>query len=128
DRVHALIAVGTYIMDMERRTIRLSSHVAQLLGAGSAPLELTLDEYYTRFYDADDRAVIQAKSDQISAAAQALRFDTHARRGDGTTIWVRVSASSERDDQGRLCIFGVIQDITTQKRADLEQASHENEL
>lgn len=128
DRVHTLVAMGTYIMDMETRTIRLSSHMAQLLGAGSAPLELTLDEYHTRFYDADDRAVIRAKSEQILAAAQALQFDTRARRGDGATIWVRVSASSERDDQGRLCIFGVIQDITTQKHADLEQASHESEL
>lgn len=128
DRVHELVAIGTYIIDLETRTVRMSTHLTQLLGAGNGALELPLDEYRDRFYLAEDRAINQAIAEQSYALGQALRLDTRARRGDGTTIWLRVSASPERDDQGRLYVFGVIQDITTEKEADLRRTLHESQL
>jgi len=124
--------MGTYTIDPERSTIRLSARLTQLLRAGDAPLELSLEEYGRRFYHPDDHATGQAKTELAHTAAEPLLIESRVLCGDGTTIWVRSCSSLERDHRGRPCIIGVLQDITTQKQTELalresEQAHRDRE-
>ena len=50
---------------------------------------------------------------------EVRNFEVRWRRRDGRVIWVRMSARSVFDDQGRLlCYEGVVEDITEQKRVE----------
>ena len=128
DRAHELVAIGTYVIDLHSRTIRLSSRMAQLLGAGDGPLEMLLDDYRARFYYPEDRAEQQANADHSYAVGEPLLFEARVRRADGSSMWVRASSSTEQDEQGRACVIGVIQDITAHKQAELSLRQRENQL
>jgi len=128
DRAHELVAIGTYVIDLQSQTIRLSSRTAQLLGAGDGPLEMALDDYRARFYYPEDRAEHQANAEHSYAVGEPLLFETRVRRADGSSMWVRASSSTEQDEQGRACVIGVIQDITAHKQAELSLRQRENQL
>lgn len=87
-------------------------------------------EYAMSFYIAEDREMARAK---ISAAIEAsTKFDFEATLlgVNGRERRVRAVGSGGRDDQGRQCAFGVIQDITAEsiQRSQLHWAARHDPL
>lgn len=128
ERAHELVAIGTYVIDLHAHTIRMSSRMAQMLGASDGALEMPLDEYRRRVFLPDELAASVSAAEQRYAAGEPLLIEVRMRHASGSLLWVRASSSTEQDEQGRSCIVGVVQDITAQKEAELSLRHRESQF
>jgi len=113
----SLAEIGTYSIDLSKRTIRISARMAQLLRL-DGPVEMPLETYRSRFYFPGDRAATQAKADKAYAEDGPVQVEARIVRADGKVIWVRAASSCERLDDGKPLIVGVIQDVTRERAAE----------
>ena len=55
-RAQEIAGLGTYTIDLDRRTISMSREMAMMFHAGTGKIRLPLTEYRRRFYHPDDLA------------------------------------------------------------------------
>ena len=128
ERAQEVAGIGTFIVDLERRTVWLSGEIAGILGAGAVPFEMPIEEYRDRFYHPDERMRVAAVAEASYERGDSLSLESRFVRADGEVIWLRTKASTQRDGDGRPIVLGVYLDVTEQKRAELQASEAAAEL
>ena len=106
--------------DQRPSTIYISPNIEQLLGL---PPQRILDDpgLWIRSTHPDDRERIQALRDQVWSTGASYRAEYRMFRTDGEEVWLRDSSVLVLSDEGhRLEWQGVIEDITSERRAEQE--------
>ena len=115
-------AVGVLQQSADRRFMRVNQTLCDLLG-------YTREEFLA--IDANDLihpedvgiGLVEMRrlfAGEIASFAQEKRY----RRKDGSYIWVRLTASLARDDDGRaLYMIGIVEDIRARRRAEEQLAA-----
>jgi PAS domain S-box-containing protein len=101
-------------------TIYISPNIEQLLGV---PAQSFLEDpgLWIRSMHPDDRERIQRLRDEVWSTGARYRSEYRMFRQDGEEVWVRDSSVLVISDRGhRLAWQGVIEDITTERRAEEE--------
>jgi PAS domain S-box-containing protein len=128
-RAHEVAGIGTYVIKLNARTIRLSPEMAHLLRAGADEIEMPLEEYRRRFYyDEAERQQSVTQAEAAYVGGGQLHLEARVVRGDGEVIWVRSSSSSEHDVHGEPIMIGVLQDVTESRRAFLKLVEQADQL
>ena len=106
--------------DQRPSTTYISPNVEQLLGF---PPQRFLEDpaLWIRCMHPDDRERIQALRDEVWSSGARYRSEYRMFRRDGEEVWLRDSSVLVVSDEGqRLAWQGVIEDITTERRAEQE--------
>jgi PAS domain S-box-containing protein len=106
--------------DQRPSTIYITPNIEELLGV---PAERFLDDpgLWIRSMHPDDRERIQALRDQVWSMGAPYRGEYRMFRPNGEEVWLRDSSDLVLSDEGkRLAWQGVIQDITSERRAEQE--------
>ena len=115
-------AVGVLQQAIDRRFMRVNQFLCDLLGYTREEfLALNADELIHR-EDVDIGLVDMRRlfAGEIPNFAQEKRY----RRKDGSYVWVRLTASLARDDDGRaLYMIGIVEDIRARRRAEEQLAA-----
>jgi PAS domain S-box-containing protein len=115
----ALSGVGHWHVDLVSKQVRWSPEVCRIHGVDPS-FSPSLEEA-TAFYHPDDRASVQAHIEDAIHEKRAFTLELRLKRTDGKERLVMSSGRPEEDPAGRVVsIFGVFQDITERKQADLE--------
>jgi adenylate cyclase len=106
--------------DQRPSTIYISPNIEQLLGL---PPQRYLDDpgLWVRSMHPDDRERIQRLRDEVWTTGARYRSEYRMFRSDGEEVWLRDSSVLVLSDEGhRLEWQGVIEDITSERRAEQE--------
>lgn len=110
-------AVGIALLDTSGHYIEVNRRWAEILGI---PLtDIVQMNYYDTIHP-DDRANGQQHLQAfITRKVTSMHFERRFIRGNGSTVWTDLSATSICNEQGNLeAILAIIADITEQKRAE----------
>jgi PAS domain S-box-containing protein len=106
--------------DQRPSTIYISPNIEQLLGF---PAQRFREDpgLWIRSMHPDDRERIQGLRDEVWSTGARYRSEYRMFRQDGVEVWLRDSSVLVLSDEGhRLAWQGVIEDITTERRAEQE--------
>ena len=106
--------------DQRPSTIYISPNIEQLLGF---PAQRFLEDpgLWIRSMHPEDRERIQGLRDEVWATGARYRSEYRMLRQDGEEVWLRDSSVLVLgDDDQRLAWQGVIEDITSERRAEQE--------
>ena len=106
--------------DQRAATLYISPNIEQLLGL---PPQRYLDDpgLWVRSMHPDDRERIQRLRDEVWSTGARYRSEYRMFRTDGQEVWLRDSSVLVLSDEGhRLEWQGVIEDITSERRAEQE--------
>jgi adenylate cyclase len=106
--------------DQRPSTIYISPNVEQVLGF---PPQRFLEDpgLWVRCMHPNDRERIQGLRDEVWASGARYRSEYRMFRRDGQEVWLRDSSVLVLSDEGqRLAWQGVIEDITSERRAEQE--------
>ncbi len=114
-------AIGMAIVDLDGRFLKLNRSFCRIAGYEEAELLATDFQAITH---PDDLDIDVALARQLrEAEIDHYHLDKRYLRRDGSEIWVQLSVSMVRDEQGQSCYFiSQIQDITARKRAEHDAA------
>jgi diguanylate cyclase (GGDEF)-like protein/PAS domain S-box-containing protein len=112
-------AIGMALVNLEGRWLRVNEALAKITGYSTEELvgkkfhELTLDE--------ELGVDVKALSELASGRQSVYQTEKRYRRKDGGVVWVALSVSLVRDDEGRpLSLISQMQDISDRKAAERE--------
>ena len=106
--------------DQRPSTIYISPNIEQLLGFPSQRF-LEDPELWIRSMHPDDRERIQGLRDEVWSTGARYRSEYRMLRRDGQEVWLRDTSVLVLSDEGhRLAWQGVIEDITSERRAEEE--------
>lgn len=126
DRTGRLAKVGGWEFDVASGTGSWSDETAQIHGL--APSSVATVAQGLSFFQGESLKRIQDALDR--AIAQAIPYDLvlELHAADGTQKWVRTIAEPVVDDGGKVVrVVGAIQDISTQRQAELALAAKQRE-
>ena len=82
--------------------------------------ELVGESVLRVFLEADRAAATMHVADCLAHPNQVLQWDLRKLRQDGTMLWVKETARTVEDQDGKLVVLIVCEDITERKRAEEE--------
>jgi PAS domain S-box-containing protein len=114
-------AVGMALLTPEGRFVQVNSAFCRILGRPEKDL---VGANWRFVLHPDDVASAQESERQLlSGERDTVIQVTRGTRPDGSVVWVQNSVSVARDARGHpMYLVGLIEDITDQKRAELERA------
>ncbi len=122
-------AVGASIVDLRGRFIKVNKRICHMLGYSEE--ELLSKTFSDVTHPEDIQIGVDALKDLIAGKVDALSFEKRYLRRDGHVVYMNVSPSMIRDQDGRpaYCL-GLFQDITETKRAEdmIARLHRKNEL
>jgi len=117
--------MGSWMWDIEEATISLDASQYEIFGLdpGPAAIPAAQGESGLRgMVDENDLHTIRGAYDALSQGGGTHQIELRIHRPDGETRWCLVSATADRDAEGRVArIAGVTLDITERKRAEQTQ-------
>lgn len=106
---------GLWAQDADTRTTFVNGEMARMVGYSR---EEMIGKRVIDFVVPQDRDAFRAQM-RARKKGQPSRYEMRLRRSDGSSIWVRVSATAVVDDSGTFRgAFAMIADITESKEAD----------
>jgi PAS domain S-box-containing protein len=118
--------VGLYRTTPDGRILMSNPSVVRMLGYDS------FDDLIAKNLENEDFEPNYSRSDfrsQLDRDGTVKGLESAWRRKDGTTIFVRESATVVRDNEGRVLYYdGVVEDITDQKRAEASLSEERERL
>ena len=128
NRLHSLfegIPLGLYRSTPEGKRLDVNRALLRMVRCPNREAFLkgnVIDDYV----NPEDRKKWQAKMEREGIVRD---FKAQCRRHDGTVFWIRDSARTVRDGEGRiLCYEGVVEDITESKKAEEEEKQYASNL
>lgn len=111
---------GIFEWDVEHGTAFYSERLEEIVGRKSKELA-NLTAWHANVHP-DDLAALQEETRKLlRGEIHHIVMDYRITRSDGVERWVQVTATTERDEQGRvLRVGGSVGDITERKEADAE--------
>ena len=119
--------VGIAETDEQGRYVRVNDAFCKILGCSR---EEGLESDIIAITHPDDRArEAEQYRRQVNGEIDSYKIEKRATRADGSTVYLEVSSSSVRDENGRFR-FGVrvLQDVTERKRMQQEIEANERRL
>jgi PAS domain S-box-containing protein len=118
------VAVGMAQIGPDGRWLYMNQRLCDILGYSKEEL---LNLSFIDITHPEDREVSQRKAaDLLAGKIDSYSLEKRYLRKDGTQIWVNLTVTLQRDEQGRpLYGAGVVEDISERKRA--EEALREQE-
>jgi PAS domain S-box-containing protein len=117
--------MGSWMWDIAEETISLDPSQYEIFGLEPGPATVPAGEGergIRSMVDENDLPGIRVAFDQLSQEGGTHQAEVRIHRPDGETRWCLVSATADRDDDGRVArIAGVTLDITERKRAEQTQ-------
>jgi PAS domain S-box-containing protein len=128
NRLHSLfegIPVGLYRSTPEGKRLDVNRALLRMARCSNREAFLkgnVIDDYL----NPEDRKKWQAKMEREGTVRD---FKAQCRRHDGTVIWVRDSARTVRDSEGRILYYeGAVEDITERKKAEEKEKQYASNL
>jgi PAS domain S-box-containing protein len=128
NRLHSLfdgIPVGLYRSTPEGKRLEVNRALLRIAGCSNRNAFLKgniIDDYV----NPGDRKKWQAKMEREGIVRD---FKAQCRRHDGTVIWIRDSARTIRDSEGRILYYeGAVEDITERKKAEEKEKQYARNL
>jgi PAS domain S-box-containing protein len=119
---------GIYVTTPEGRLLNANPALARMMGYDT-PQELiegVTDVARAIYLDPSLRTEYQ---ERMARDGMVREFEYQVRQRDGTVLWLSDSATTVRDEAGRVVRYeGVVRDITNQKRAEDEVAEGRRRL
>ena len=118
-------AVGMVMLDVEGRILDVNRAMCEIAAYPSTEL---VGKQFTVLLGEEHQEDVARTLSRLSSGAKSHRVETRLVRGDGTSIWVRNSATALESEGQDTQLFILTEDITESKRAleNLEyQAAHE---
>ncbi len=119
---------GIYVTTPEGQLLNANPALARMMGYDTARdlIDGVADVASTIYLDPAMRAEYQKR---MARDGMVREFEYQARRRDGNVLWLSDSATTVRDEAGRVVRYeGVVRDITNQKRAEAEVAEGRRRL
>jgi PAS domain S-box-containing protein len=112
-------------LDLDTRVIDVNEQMASMMGySRNEVVGHLLQEFTTPQEMANFKAKIENRKKGLSES-----YEAHLIRKDGSNLWVLISTSPLRDDQGKIVgSFGMFTDITERKQAEEELRRSEDRL
>lgn len=122
------LALGTWEIDINRRTVRCSEQFLRLYGVQESRERLDLDEWLSRVHQDDrEREIIQVYPGKD--AHEPIDRQYRVAWPDGSVHWLHSKAVAVFDYQNRPThLIGVDFDITERKRAEQEHEKMQGQL
>jgi PAS domain S-box-containing protein len=109
---------GSWVSDLETRTVSWSREVCRIFGLGTTALTARLDEFYERVHP-HDRAAVRAAAVSALAKAEPYAIEHRIVRPDGSVRWVYERAEVARSVDGHArTLVGIVQDVTDRHLAN----------
>lgn len=117
--------MGSWMWDIDEAAISLDASQYEIFGLEPGPLTIPAaqgESGIRGLVDENDLPAIRAAYDVLSHEGGTRQTELRILRPNGETRWCLVSATADRDAQGRVArIAGVTLDITERKRAEQTQ-------
>ena len=115
-----LSAIGTAIVDLHGKPVRINQAVCDLLGR---PKELLVGESWTPYTHPDDIPLMKILESRVAAGDSTYADERRYLRPDGSVVWAATHVSIVRDAEGNpLYFFSHLLDITEYKKLANELA------
>jgi len=112
--------LGIFRISRSGKLLNANASLAGILGYKDGADLLAHAEIYGEIYEKPSNRHQLLR--QLASAGVINNFETRVRRRDGSAIWIRINARLIRDDRGKtLCCEGMVQDISEQKRMQMER-------
>ena len=124
-RTFEMAGSGVAHIGMDRRFLRVNKRLCEILGYPEAELLTVSGKQISHPEDLD---VIDTQRPALHAGTlDALRVEKRYLRKDGSTVWVALTLTVERDAAGKAQYeIAIYDDITSRKKAESElQAAHD---
>jgi len=128
NRLHSLfegIPLGLYRSTPEGKRLEVNRALLRMAGCPNREAFLkgnVIDDYV----NSEDRKRWQAKMEREGTVRG---FKAQCRRHDGTVFWIRDSARTVRDSEGRILYYeGAVEDITEREKAEEKEKQYASNL
>ena len=121
------VPLGVAFLDAHGSLLEGNQHLFDMLGS---PPQALIGRRVADVTHADDQGnLLRQHLELLAGRLDVVRGQVRLRRADGGELWVRLAASAQRDDHGRvLSMVAVIDDISEHRRLEAaEQAVHRAE-
>lgn len=113
-------AIGTALVDLNGKALRVNQAVCDLLGR---PKELLLGRRWAEFTHPDDIPLMDILTEKVAAGVSTYADERRYLRPDGSEVWAATHVSIVRDAKGTpLYFFSYLLDITAYKKLTNELA------
>jgi len=120
--------IGTWDWNIQTGELFWSDRIWPLFGLHKAATETTYDNFLNAVHPEDRPAIINAVSNCVENSAE-YNIEHRVVWQDGSVHWVQESGDVIRDDNGKpMHMLGVVQDINTRKRSELDLIERERQL
>jgi PAS domain S-box-containing protein len=117
--------IGHWRQDLNDGTVAWSSQLYRIFGADPEVFRPKPGSQIATFVAADQERIAELRAAAL-AEARGYSYEAEATTLDGRQIWVHVEAEPELGLEGKVTsLFGVTQDITERKLAELERIASE---
>lgn len=121
ERAHASVGMGHFLLDPKRMTIEFSSWVRENIGLNDMPIPLDrLPEIVVE----EEREAFNRQVAELLESQEGFSFETVVMTAAGKARRQRISGitafENERSREGLIGFFGILQEITQEKRSQDE--------
>jgi PAS domain S-box-containing protein len=118
ERSQAMAQIGHWRVTLSEMILLWSDELFRIHGLNPADGQITHSQAID-FYHPEDRDRVRGTVIDAVRTGQGFEYDARIIRADGQIRYVHVSGSVQVDEAGSaLSVFGVLMDVTSQKRAD----------
>jgi PAS domain S-box-containing protein len=123
------VTVGVKVLDLEGRILQTNRAFQSMIGYTDE--ELTGNYFHKFLFPEDVRKAIKLFQDVKHHGTSTFRFEHRTLHKDKTIVWVKTVFTvikKANDDQSPVFVVGIVENITEQKRIELEMAELNNRL
>lgn len=123
------VTVGIKVLDLEGKILQTNHAFQSMIGYAEEEL---VGNYFHQFLHPDDMGrAIQLFQDVKNKGTSSFRFEHRTLHRDSSVVWVKTIFTVIKrgsDDQSPVLVVGIVENITEQKRIELEVAELNNRL
>lgn len=122
------VTVGIKVLDLDGKILQTNPSFQAMIGYGEEEL---VGNHFHKFLHPDDvRKAIKLFQDVKSKGTSSFRFEHRTLHRDRSLLWVKTifTVIKRGDDRSPALVVGIVENITEQKRIELEMAELNNRL
>ena len=122
------VTVGIKVLDLDGKILQTNPSFQSMIGYGEE--ELVGDHFHKFLHPDDVRKAINLFQDVKSKGTSSFRFEHRTLHRDQSVLWVKTifTVIKRGDDRSPALVVGIVENITEQKRIELEMAELNNRL
>jgi PAS domain S-box-containing protein len=122
------VTVGIKVLDLDGKILQTNPSFQSMIGYGEE--ELVGNRFHKFLHPDDVRKAINLFQDVKSKGTSTFRFEHRTLHRDQSVLWVKTifTVIKRGDDRSPALVVGIVENITEQKRIELEMAELNNRL